>query len=75
MQFAVNKQEYIFFYDNKTAEAHKVSTICSLKNLHFLKLVDSPVSPSIQNRLLKIRRRKNVTFIEIWASYIRKDRS
>ena len=53
--FTVNKHEYIFFYDNKTAEARKASTICSLKNLHFLKLGDSPVSSSIQNRLLKIR--------------------
>ena len=61
-EISCNKHEYIFFYENKTAAACKASTICSLKNLHFLKLGNSPVSSSIQNRLLKILCRENANF-------------
>ena len=68
------KHEYIFSYDNKIAQAREASAIYSLKNLHFLKLGDSPVSSSIQNHLLKILWRENATFLGNWASDIRKDR-
>ena len=67
----INPINIFFFYDKKTSEARKASKIWSRK---IYKLGDSPVSSSIQNRLLKIRWRENATFIGNWASHISNDR-